>query len=1086
MTNYRSTPRQILIFPATMSAILAIVFSTILLTSVAAQESKPGLVALYTDGNNTVYLVVPTPDFRLRANESIHPQIGQQFAAEWNGVLRIDRAGKYRLLADGQTEATEATIEVNSAPADDWIQLSTGEHPIKIQLVRRGENARLALLWESEFFNVEPLPSVLLRHTKAPPQLGEQESIEHGRFLFAELGCGNCHAAENWDLQTRRGPDLSQVASRIDVGWIYEWLENPQHYRKSAIMPTCLDNPRDRADVTTFLMSLKSAQEAPASTAARPDQLESGRELFEQIGCVKCHDKDNNLDAIGSKYSNSTSLAEFIANPHAVDPHGRMPQLFDGVNERHLANSVASYLFETKRRSKSYPAPPQGDAERGAKLFASNGCASCHSATSTLLKTSDALVGPAFGQSAGMPIRHFWDFGNGVVKDRVTGRQEKVVGRQEFSAKDATRGSAFDFDGKSFIELAHFHRPDTMTISVWVNTENGGSILTWGRPGGGQRGSRELRMNIGQDGKNSLCYGEYNSDGGWKPVIVRPTDVNLIDGKWHHIAVVRNGPSIQHYIDGKPQGKPGTAQAGSGDYTDRLLIGALGLQQNPSNYFKGLIDDLSVWDMALSAEQIAVLAGGTSPMTMARPPLRDIQPFDTKAGCLAVEVKNPLPNYRLSDVDRGGLQRFLATVQPQKDTGAKIAAIEIYRVAPLTTHDMRIRQFRCTACHQLHDKNVQTAVQETDDGRIIRVERPPLLTGAGEKLTAAWLRGVLVEKKRNRPWLNLRMPHFGEGVNDMPELLASACGVSSDEASQVPDRKLADAGLLMIGERRGEVSCISCHDYRGINRRKDGVVPAPDLADAGKTIRHEWFDRWMHNPSRLQPGTSMPQLFLDVSADERELRIAQLWSALKYQDQLPLPKGVLDKRTEGTRIVVADAPVIFRMATSTPVGQIDRAINVGIPGGFNFTYDPVECRLRYVWKGPFIDAGPAWNGRGGNPVKAGSEKLVAITEGHVVRFGDATDPKPLRFLGYRLEDRMPVFRYLVDGTSVEQRIDISESDVFQRFVVNDPPNDVLYVGDNETSFSSPTGQRDNNVIRFPKADVVEFTIKMPIDGQASN
>ena len=50
----------------------------------------------------------------------------------------------------------------------------------------------------------------------------------------------------------------------------------------------------------------------------------------------------------------------------------------------------------------------------------------------------------------------------------------------------------------------------------------------------------------------------------------------------------------------------------------------------------------------------------------------------------------------------------------------------------------------------------------------------------------------------------------------------------------------------------------------------------------------------------------MPQFFLDVSQEERQLRIRQLWSALVYQDQLPLPKGVLDQQTEGTRIVVKD------------------------------------------------------------------------------------------------------------------------------------------------------------------------------------
>ena len=1046
--------------------------------SAVAQESQPGLVAVYSDENSSVVRIVPTPNLRLRSAEGIHPQIDRQFTAAWTGVLKIDRAAQYRVYADG------AKVQVAGKPVAERTTLATGEHAIRIQFERESGEARLDLRWESEFFQDEPVPSAALGHVETPEPLASQDSIEQGRFLFAELGCANCHSAGNWNLQPRRGPDLTNAGSRIQAGWLDQWLRDPHEYRKSAVMPVCLDTDQDRADVTAFVMSLRSGAEPGESPAPTPEQLESGRELFQQVGCVKCHDKANNLDQVGSKYVSAAWLAEFIANPHAVDPHGRMPQLFEPDVERHLAGSVAGFLFQEKKRPVAFSEPRTGDVNRGARLFASNGCASCH-AVASAVKREDVLAGPAFGQPAGLPLRHFWDFGSEgsptPVKDRVTGSVEKIQGREAIVRSNDDRERSFEFDGRTFIELNHFHRPDTMTISVWVKTTQGGSILTWGRPDGSQRGSRELRMNIGQDGKNSVCYGEYNSDGGWKPVIVKPA-VNLIDDNWHHIAVVRKGESIQHFVDGKPAGS-GKALPGGGDYTDRLLIGALGLSDNPTNRFKGQIDDLSIWEMALSDAQIAALATGSSPLTMARPAGDQIEPFDVAAGCLGEDVQRPLPDYRLSKADRSALRNFLATVQPENINQPENK--NSYQASPLTTHDLRIRQFRCTACHELDDQNIQKGVEVDDNGRVVRVERPPLLTGAGAKLTGAWIREVLVERKRNRPWLNLRMPHFGEGVSELPDLIASSAGASPDDAGPKPDRSLAEAGLEMIGVRRGEVSCITCHDYRGINRRKDGVVPAPDLADAGRTVRREWFDRWMHDPQRLQPGTSMPQLFLDVPAEERDLRIAQLWSALYYQKQLPLPKGVLDQQTEGTRIVVKDKPVIFRMATVTPVGQIDRAINVGLPGGFNFTFDAVSCRLVYAWQGEFLDAGPAWNGRGGNPVRAGGGKLVEIKSGNTVRVGAASESDSLRFLGYRLEDHSPVFRYEVNGVQVEQRIEVSQSKVAQKFVVRKPEADVLYQGAAGVTFESKTGQREGDLIRFPSADVVEFEIEFPV-GSSSN
>ena len=483
------------------------------------------------------------------------------------------------------------------------------------------------------------------------------------------------------------------------------------------------------------------------------------------------------------------------------------------------------------------------------------------------------------------------------------------------------------------------------------------------------------------------------------------------------------------------------------------------------------MDDLSIWKMALSAEQITALARGDSPLKLARPAQQQVKPFNIVGGCLSANVKRPLPDYQLSALDRAALQNFLGTVQPNQD--------DSYRNAPPVLHDLRIRQFRCTKCHELNDQNIQRSVAVDEQGRVVRLERPPRLTGAGSKLTSSWLRDVLIEKKRNRPWLNLRMPHFGESVSELPELISGSAGVSVEDSAPKPDRKLATAGLEMIGIRRAQVACITCHDYRGINRRKDGVVPAPDLADAGRTVRQEWFDRWMHDPQRLQPGTSMPQHYRDVSSKERERRIAQLWSALYYQKDLPLPKGVLDQKTEGTRIVVNDKPVMFRMSTITPAGKIDRAINVGIPGGLNFTFDAVSCQLKYAWKGAFLDAGPAWNGRGGNPVRAGGETLVTLKSGHAIRVGNASEAASPRFIGYRLVDDMPVFRYRMNGALVEHRINVLDSRVTQKFLIRGATADVFYAGNAEAKFRSKTGKRDGDAIKYPKADTIEFEIEMP-------
>ena len=1015
-----------ILFPIRSSLMLRLLFWMLLATVSAvplAVGSEAGLVATYRDGTTTVARIVPTPHFYLKAGDSIHPQVAPQFDADWQGMLKIERAGRYRLHAN-------ADVQLLGKPADDWVQLPTGEHPLSIRFSRdkADQDAQLQLRWESEFFREEPVPSEALTHQNTPAQLAASDAVERGRFLFAEMGCANCHAAKDWQLQSRRGPDLTASGSRLHAGWVYQWLKEPRAYRKSAVMPVCLDSDQDRSDVTAFLAT-QGPQPLDASGKPLADQLKLGEVTFNQVGCKNCHDKDNDLERVGSKYASIAELADFIAEPHQRDPQGRMPRLFP-ADDRHLATAVASFLYHSKRGAEKFPPAPAGNPRRGAKLFASHGCANCHSIDTDNQVDVERLVAPAFGQTTGLPLRQYWDFDDGAV-ERTTGKREKVVGKSTLAPGRA--GKAFQFDGNNFIELAHFHRPATMTISVWVKTTRGGSILTWGRPAGGLRGSRELRMNIGQDGKNSICYGEYNSDGGWRPVIVRPTNVNLVDDQWHHLAVVRQDQKIQHYVNGKAMGKPSPSQPDGGDYTDRLLIGALGLQSNPSNRFGGLIDELAVWETALSAEQIAMLASGNStPLDLSAPAEVKVEPFDVTAGCLSPNVKRPLPDYRLNTADRDALQKFLMTVQPDQPKHA----------APLAHHQLLMKQFRCTACHQLDAANIQRATRVTDDGEIVQVERPPILTGAGAKLTSTRLHEVLLDGRRNRPWLNLRMPHFGPAIAALPGTFTASAGLSPHHAAPKPNKELAAAGLKLIGQQRGKASCITCHNYRGINRRKDGVVPAPDLAEAGGTVRRDWFERWMHDPQRLQPGTSMPQFFLDVSPEERQLNIDRLWSAIYFQSELPLPEGVLTKQTEGTRIVVKDRPVIFRMATITPVGQIDRAINVGIPGGYNFTFDPVKCQLKYAWKGEFMDAGPAWNGRGGNPVRAGSDALAAVKTGHYLTLGDGE--RRVKFLGYRLVDGLPVFRYRLNNATVEHQVTVSDEGVFQTMRVQGSEQAVRY------------------------------------------
>lgn len=67
----------------------------------ALSPGRPGLAAVWSDGLRTVIRVEERPVFRLRANESPHPQIApSNFRGRWSGVLNVKRPGMHRFSVE--------------------------------------------------------------------------------------------------------------------------------------------------------------------------------------------------------------------------------------------------------------------------------------------------------------------------------------------------------------------------------------------------------------------------------------------------------------------------------------------------------------------------------------------------------------------------------------------------------------------------------------------------------------------------------------------------------------------------------------------------------------------------------------------------------------------------------------------------------------------------------------------------------------------------------------------------------------------------------------------------------------------------
>ena len=87
---------------------------------------------------------------------------------------------------------------------------------------------------------------------------------------------------------------------------------------------------------------------------------------------------------------------------------------------------------------------------------------------------------------------------------------------------------------------------------------------------------------------------------------------DVADGTWHHIAAVYNGTTKYVYVDGDLENSVGWSQDLSTWDTYGFAAGAMiktGFVGFPKFFFDGMIDDVRVYDSALSPDQIETLAG---------------------------------------------------------------------------------------------------------------------------------------------------------------------------------------------------------------------------------------------------------------------------------------------------------------------------------------------------------------------------------------------------------------------------------------------------------------------------------------------
>lgn len=395
--------------------------------------------------------------------------------------------------------------------------------------------------------------------------------------------------------------------------------------------------------------------------------------------------------------------------------------------------------------------------------------------------------------------------------------------------------------------------------------------------------------------------------------------------------------------------------------------------------------------------------------------------LDPSKGCLDA-ADTTTPRYELTEGQRADLRAAVAAVS---GWDADVAS-------PGDHAHLAMQTLNCVACHDWHGRGglsdpVQdyfAAVEDADLGDEGRF--PPRLDGVGWKLTNSWLRQVIGEGARARPYMLAKMPAIDSPhAHALVDELAQLDGVWPGRDAREPEvtDTMVQGGLKLVGT--GGFNCVSCHTF---GDHPPAGLPGPNIAQFGERIRYDWWRRYVFNPQRFKDQTRMPNFFLtgsspiaSVAGGDPHAQADAMWAYFSLGELfMPAPEGVVTPG--GFEVVVTDEPTVLRTFLKD-VGA--RGIAVGFPAGLHFAFDANTSRLRYAWTGSFLDASGAWAGRGGSVVggqgptvwTAPADAAIAIGE----RPGNWAEVPAPSFGGYRLDEAgVPTFLSSLGGVAISE------------------------------------------------------------------
>ncbi len=177
------------------------------------------------------------------------------------------------------------------------------------------------------------------------------------------------------------------------------------------------------------------------------------------------------------------------------------------------------------------------------------------------------------------------------------GNNGTVYGATLTSDRFGNNNSAYNFNGSSYITLTNLPTSGSQNFSIagWIKTNSSSTrngIICWG-----------------QDSPNASVYLFINNSGQLEFDLAYNagpnSPINVINNAWHFVCVTSTSGLIQLYLDGSPTG---SAISMSPNITGGNKSIGQNITNTGVNNFIGTIDDIRIWNRAITQSEITYLA----------------------------------------------------------------------------------------------------------------------------------------------------------------------------------------------------------------------------------------------------------------------------------------------------------------------------------------------------------------------------------------------------------------------------------------------------------------------------------------------